>query len=380
MGLACGLLAWVLTAAVYGAEDAFKHLPIHWSWWPAIGGLVIGIGGLMDVRALGVGYGTIGDELGGRIALGGLALLLVVKLAIWAIGLGSGTSGGVLAPQLLIGAAAGGLLGHAFGGHPGVWAVLGMGATLAGAMRAPLTAIVFAVELTHAAGLVLPLLVASATAFLLSVLLLKRSIITEKVARRGFHVMREYAVDPLEAMFVREVMRTRGIGGVEVADVDAVVAFPDEVLRAVAGRMAAHEVDELTVVDRETGLPVGVVTVFDLLAARRRQFAGRAQSRATATAAAAPPAGQPPLIAAITSRRERSRNRRVEARALAVDVDMDVPAQGRALLDETVTQPGPLRLERVDRLEHRRRLDLDPARQPGEERRQRSREPDVGHV
>jgi hypothetical protein len=217
-----------------------------------------------------VGYGTIGDELGGRIALGGLALLLVVKLAIWATGLGSGTSGGVLAPQLLIGAAAGGLVGHAFGGSPGVWAVLGMSATLAGAMRAPLTAIVFAVELTHAVSLVLPLLVASATAFLLSVLLLKRSIITEKVARRGFHVMREYAVDPLEAMFVREVMQTGASS--DESEVDGVVAFPDEVLRVVAGRMAAYEVDELPVVDRETSYPVGTITVFDLLAARRRQL------------------------------------------------------------------------------------------------------------
>jgi chloride channel protein, CIC family len=269
VGIACGLLAWVLTAAVYGAEDLFKRLPIHWTWWPAIGGLAIGLGGLIEPRALGVGYTTIGDELGGRLVLGTLALVLVVKLAIWAIGLGSGTSGGVLAPQLLIGAAAGGLLGHAFGDHPGVWAVLGMGATLAGAMRAPLTAIVFSVELTHAVALLLPLVVASATAFLLSVLLLKRSIITEKIARRGFHVMREYAVDPLEAMFVREVMRPavppeQGSAGV--------VAYPDEVLRAIAGRMAAYEVDTLPVVDRVTGDQVGTITVFDLLAARRRLF------------------------------------------------------------------------------------------------------------
>jgi hypothetical protein len=146
-----------------------------------------------------------------------------------------------------------------------------MGATLAGAMRAPLTAIVFSVELTHEVGLLLPLLVASATAFLLSVLLLKRSIITEKIARRGFHVMREYAVDPLEAMFVREVM-----GPAEREDdaegLDGVVAYPDEVLRVVAGRMAAYEVDALPVLDRETGALAGRVTVFDLLAARRRQF------------------------------------------------------------------------------------------------------------
>jgi len=271
IGIGCGLLAWVLTAAVYGAEDAFTHVPLHWSWWPALGGLVIGVGGLIEPRALGVGYGTIADELAGRLALGTLVLVLVVKLAIWATGLGSGTSGGALAPQLLIGAAAGGAIGHGFGGSAGCWALLGMGATLAGTMRAPLTAIVFSVELTHEIGLTLPLAVACSTAFLLSALVLKRSIITEKVARRGFHVMREYAVDPLEAMFVREVMRP----GIEPADgvgVDGVVAYPDEVLRAVAGRMAAFELEELPVVERETGAAVGTVTVFDLLAARRAQL------------------------------------------------------------------------------------------------------------
>ncbi|HET7567726.1 MAG TPA: chloride channel protein [Gaiellaceae bacterium] len=270
IGLVAGVLAWLLTAAVYGAEDAFKHLPIHWAWWPALGGLVVGVGGLIDPRALGVGYATIADELAGRLALGALALLLVVKLVIWATALGSGTSGGILAPLLMMGAAAGGMLGHAFGGSAGAWAVLGMGATLAGVTRSPFTSIVFAVELTHEQTLLLPLLVACTAAHLVSVLALRRSILTEKVARRGFHVMREYAVDPLEAMFVREVMQAGG-NGFEPAP--GPVAFPDEVLRTVAGRMAAEHVDTLPVVDRaDPGLVLGSVTVFDLLAARRRQL------------------------------------------------------------------------------------------------------------
>jgi CIC family chloride channel protein len=133
--------------------------------------------------------------------------------------------------------------------------------------RSPFTSIVFALELTHEQSLLLPLLVACATAHLLSALVLRRSILTEKVARRGFHVMREYAVDPLEAMFVREVMRPGAERAAEVA-----VAYPDEVLRAVAGLMAAFELEELPVVDRETGELVGTVTVFDLLAARRAQL------------------------------------------------------------------------------------------------------------
>ena len=326
IGLLGGILAWLLTAAVYGSEDAFKHVPLHWGWWPALGGLVVGLGGLIEPRALGVGYATIGDELAGRIAIGGLVLLLVVKLVIWATALGSGTSGGILAPLLMIGAAAGGLAGHAIGSQPGLWAVLGMAATLAGVTRSPFLSIVFSVELTHEQGLLLPLLVVCSVAFLVSALGLKRSILTEKVARRGFHVMREYSVDPLEALFVRDVMRTefRVVGAADpagdarialerdvharrqrlfpvvdeegamlgvvgwshlagvddaeevgvLAHTDVLVAYPDEVLRSVTIRMAAHEIGAVPVVKRESpGEVIGIVTEFELLAARRRQLA-----------------------------------------------------------------------------------------------------------
>jgi H+/Cl- antiporter ClcA len=326
LGLVAGILALVLTAAVYGAEDAFKRLPIHWAWWPALGGVVVGVGGLIDPRALGVGYATIGDELANRIAIGGLVLLLVVKLVIWSVALGSGTSGGILAPLLIMGAAGGGILGHVFtGGSPAVWAVLGLAGVLAGVTRSPFTSIVFAVELTHQQNLLLPLLATCTIAHLVSATTLKRSILTEKVARRGFHVMREYGVDPLEALFVREVMTTElvtarpdtpaarlrrlliedplvrrqrlypvvdehehlvGVVGwtqlvnaaegdeVEAIMVrDVVVAHPDEVLRTVASRMAEHELGAMPVVEHNHGAPVlGVVTEFELLAGRRRQL------------------------------------------------------------------------------------------------------------
>jgi CIC family chloride channel protein len=330
VGVAGGLLAWVLTVAVYGAEDAFKKLPIHWAWWPAIGGLVIGAGGLIDPRALGVGYASINAELGGRIALGGLATLLVVKLVIWSVGLGSGTSGGILAPLLIMGAAMGGLMSPVLpGGSSATWALLGMAATLAGVTRSPFTAIVFAFELTHDTGSLLPLLTACALAHLISSLVLKRSILTEKVARRGFHVVREYQVEPLEAVFVREAMiidvvviardeplrelrerlarnpalrRQRlypvvgpdhsmvgvvllsdvarkladdagGSEAGEVARTQVVVAHPDETLRAVADRMAEHCVGALPVVERGRSYRVvGIITEFDLLKARQRQL------------------------------------------------------------------------------------------------------------
>ena len=211
VGVACGFAAWLMTQAVYRSEDLFKKLTGHldWMWWPMIGGLIIGLGGLVDSRALGVGYDTIHAELLGELGVSALAVLFVVKLVIWSGALGSGTSGGILAPILMMGAALGGVLGHVLpGASPGVWALIGMAGALAGVTRSPFTAIIFAFELTHDANSLLALLVVATVSHLVSVLVLKRSILTEKVARRGFHVMREYSVDPLEATFVREVMDT----------------------------------------------------------------------------------------------------------------------------------------------------------------------------
>jgi CIC family chloride channel protein len=328
VGLASGIGAWIMTGAVYGAEDLFKKLSgrLHWMWWPIIGGLVIGIGGLIDPRALGVGYNSIHAELLGRLGIGALISLLVVKLVIWSVGLGSGTSGGILAPLLMMGAAIGGLLGHVLPGAPiGIWALLGMAGELSGVTRSPFTSIVFAFELTHDEGSLLALLVVATVSHLTSVLLLKRSILTEKVARRGFHVMREYQVDPLEATFVRELMERRPLtfapeqslsdvyaalpegsphrrqrlypvlgadgrmvgvlpfshvlrdhdrDGATVADslIQAPdTAYPDEILRAVADRMAQQRLGTLPVVDRvDPHRLVGLISEFHLLAARER--------------------------------------------------------------------------------------------------------------
>ena len=150
---------------------------------------------------------SIDSALAGKLALATLAAVAVGKLVVWAIALGSNTSGGVLAPLLMIGAAVGGIFGHVLpGSGPGTYALLGMAAALAGVTRSPLTSVVFALELTWNVDLLLPLLVACSLAHLISVLVLRRSILTEKVARRGYHVSREYSVDPLQALFVRDVM------------------------------------------------------------------------------------------------------------------------------------------------------------------------------
>ena len=171
-------------------------------WWPAIGGLVIGIGGWFFPQALGVGYDVIGGLLQGDVPLRIIAGVLVVKSIIWAVSLGSGTSGGVLAPLLMMGGALGGLEARflPFEGA-GFWPLVSMGAILGGTMRSPLTGVVFALELTHDVNMLLPLLLAVTIAHGFTVLALRRSILTEKVSRRGFHLSREYAIDPLEIIF-----------------------------------------------------------------------------------------------------------------------------------------------------------------------------------
>src|SRR5579864_2332788 len=209
VGLLAGILSALLTVSVYAAEDAFMKLPIHWMWWPMIGGLAIGLGGMIFPQALGVGYDTIGALLQGSVTTHVILGVLLVKWFIWAVSLGSGTSGGVLAPLLMMGGALGGLEAMFLPNEgSGFWPLISMGAILGGTMRSPFTSIVFAFELTHDANVFLPLLVGSMIAHGFTVLTLKRSILTEKVARRGFHLSREYAVDPLEILFVREVMRT----------------------------------------------------------------------------------------------------------------------------------------------------------------------------
>ena len=207
LGIVAGLGSGLLTQMVYACEDAFQHLPIHWMWWPAIGGIVIGIGGVIEPHALGVGYDNIAALLAGQMTLTAILRLMLVKSVIWSVALGSGTSGGVLAPLLMMGGALGALFGWiAPVGDPSLWALVGMAAIMGGTMRSPLTAIVFALELTHNMGGLVPVAVACVMAHATTVLLLRRSILTEKVARRGHHVMREYIVDPFETMRVADIM------------------------------------------------------------------------------------------------------------------------------------------------------------------------------
>lgn len=211
-GLLSGMLSASMSLALYRVEDWFGKLPVHWMWWPAIGGLVVGIGGYFQPRALGVGYDVISDLLNNHIALSMALSLLLVKAVIWVVALGSGTSGGVLAPLLMLGAGLGAVIAHLFpGSDPTLWPLVCMAAVLAGVLGAPLTAAIFALGLTGDFNALLPLLLATGVSYGFTVLLMKRSIMTEKIARRGLHIYREYSVDPQERAFVSEVMTTEPV-------------------------------------------------------------------------------------------------------------------------------------------------------------------------
>lgn len=330
-GILAGGLSAALTGLVYGVEDTFAHIKkIHWMWWPSMGALAVGIGGLIYPRALGVGYDVIGQLLQGDASHQIILGVLLVKSLMWGISLGSGTSGGVLAPLLMMGASLGALESLFLPNQgPGFWQLIAMGAILGGTMRSPLTGVIFSFELTDDYHSILPLLIACVCAHAFTVLTLKRSILTEKISRRGHHLTREYVVDPLEALAVEDVMRTnitalpaeatlselehalnsnlssrgqrlypvidtgnRVLGVVtrgdlqqfrhemgngkgnyaRLADIlktEPLVAHPDEPLRMVVNRMAASSVTRFPVVERgpESRL-VGMIGLQDLLRAR----------------------------------------------------------------------------------------------------------------
>jgi H+/Cl- antiporter ClcA len=260
VGVISGLLSGLLSIALYAVEDLFHRLPCHWMWWPAIGGIVVGIGGIFDPAALSVGYVNIAHMLQGNVVLQAVLLLFIVKSIIWVVALGSGTSGGVLAPLLMIGGALGFALGEVVpglipGNQPAIFALLGMAAMMAGAMRAPLTSSLFAVELTGNYLALLPVLLACAAAYSVTVLLLKRSILTEKIARRGRHISHEYGIDPFDLARISDVM---------VRDVDTIAAKMPvaEAIDFFTSGAAKHRI--YPVVDGERHL-CGMVTRADVL-------------------------------------------------------------------------------------------------------------------
>jgi CIC family chloride channel protein len=261
VGLLAGLLGGILTQLVYAFDGLFEKLPVHWMWWPAIGGLVVGIGGLIDPRVLGVGYDLIHSLLQGNLVGGVVLGLLVTKGLVWAIALGSGTSGGVLAPLLIVGGALGAFLSPWIPfGDAGLWAMVGMTATMGGTMRSPFAATIFALEVTHDLNVLPALFIGCLAAEAVTVLWLRRSILTEKVARRGHHLAYEYGVDPLDSARVGEVMDQNVVtipATMTVAELSEAIGRGDPLL---ARRQGTPIVDA-------AGLLSGIITRDDILRA-----------------------------------------------------------------------------------------------------------------
>jgi len=264
LGALIGLLAAWITWLVYAVEDAFERIPLHWMWWPAIGAVVVGVIGWIEPRTLGVGYSNIDAILSGGIVGRALLMLVVLKFVSWAVYLGSGTSGGTLAPLFTIGGGAGAAIGGAaaaavpaLGMDPHVAALVGMAAIFAGASHALLASVVFAFETTRQPLGLLPLLAGCSAAYLVSLLVSRNSIMTEKLARRGTEAGTEFVSD-----FLRHV-RVGEVAAREVVTLDA-----DDTLERVrawlATRAAGTSHQGFPVVDGE-GRLAGVVTRRDLL-------------------------------------------------------------------------------------------------------------------
>ena len=264
LGAAIGLVAIVVTRGLYAIEDTFERLPVHWMWWPAIGAIVVGVVGYYAPRTLGVGYDNIEQMVAGTIVGRALVVLVVLKLVSWIVALGSGTSGGTLAPLFTIGggagALAGGFLANTFptlGVDPRIAALVGMAAIFAGASHAVLASVVFAFETTRQPLGLLPLLAGCSAAYLVSLLGMRHSIMTEKLARRGTPIRSEYAADFLEQVLVREIAST-----------DVVTLAADEAVEEVRDRLAARvpgSQHQGFPVLNAAGELVGVVTRRDLL-------------------------------------------------------------------------------------------------------------------
>jgi CIC family chloride channel protein len=284
LGGIVGLAAAGLSRMMYAFEDLFERMSIHWMWWPALGGIGIGIGGLFFPRGLGVGYDNIAELLQGNAPLALVLGILIAKSLMWGFSLGSGTSGGVLAPLLMIGGAMGALpahVAHAPAEAQAFWALIGMGSMLAGSLGVPMTAILFCLEVTHCLPALVPLILGCASAYLVTALLMPRSILTEKLSRRGYHLTREYGIDPLEIVIVRDLMspisQTNGgaeNGAVENTAVDEALperfVYADSTCRSAAELMATEGISSLPVVDRAQQRTTGTITLRDLLKGRTK--------------------------------------------------------------------------------------------------------------
>ena len=264
LGAIVGVFSVYVTRAVYVIEDGFDKLPVHWMWWPALGAVVVGFIGYFAPHTMGVGYDNIQRIVSGHLVGEALFILVVLKFVSWAVALGSGTSGGTLAPLFTIGGGLGYLLGVAtaawfpgLGIDPRIAALVGMAAIFAGASRALLASVVFAFETTRNPVGLLPLLGGCTAAYLISFMMMRESIMTEKLARRGVRIATDFVADFLDSVLVRDRMQKH-----------VVSVAADDTLRIIRDWIGEHGPGSshqgFPVLDAQ-GLVLGVVTRRDLM-------------------------------------------------------------------------------------------------------------------
>jgi H+/Cl- antiporter ClcA len=269
LGVIIGVLASLVSKSIYAIEDLFEKLPVHWMWWPALGAVVVGVVGYFAPHTMGVGYDNIQYLLSGSWSLTMLLTLCFLKYISWAISLGSGTSGGTLAPLFTIGGATGALLGVCLlqyfpgaGINVATAALIGMAAMFAGASRALLTSIVFALETTGQLHGLLPLLGACVAAYFVSFFLMKGSIMTEKIKRRGVKTPDAYEPDILKTVNVSQLLQEGSLPDQAVPFV-----YTNDDAGLAAELMGKYKTDRLAVVDYANKKKVvGIITSAAILA------------------------------------------------------------------------------------------------------------------
>ena len=272
IGAVVGALSAGITRSTYAIEDVFDHLPIHWAWWPAIGAVFLGVIGYFQPAVLGIGYDNITHIINGELVGVALLVFVIAKFVAWAIYLGSGTSGGTLAPLFTIGGGVGALLGSSVARFvpsasvdPRIAALVGMAAIFAGASHALLAAVVFTFEITRQPFGLLPILTGATAAYLVSLMLSRNSIMTEKLARRGASVRSEYSVDHLSQRIVRDVAM-RPVVSIRASDTLG------DVRRWLASRAPGTSHQGFPIVD-DGGRLAGVLTRRDLIGSDEREGA-----------------------------------------------------------------------------------------------------------
>ena len=259
LGIAAGLVALLFIVSLYKCEDLFNALKIPDYLKPALGGLLLGLLLCKWPYVFGVGYGAVNLALKNQMPVLLLFSLIFVKILATSITLGSGASGGIFAPSLFIGAMTGGFYGSyvhelfpLFTANSGAYALVGMGAIVAGTTHAPITAILIIFELTGDYGIILPLMLSCIMSTIIASSLKHGSIYTIKLLRRGIDISEGWEQNILRALCVREIMN------------DQVVTIPESMhLEDVINTLKNYNVSYLHMVNGRDEL-TGIISFRDI--------------------------------------------------------------------------------------------------------------------